>query len=92
MFCKLQHGMQWGTWYLQIIKPGQAVECAWLDWGNLIVLQVTTKYQIRTKYYVNIRPNKNNESTKSKHAQPDATYGRAANTKTKGEQKECIEN
>jgi len=48
-------------------------------------MQVTTKYKIPTKNYVNIRPNKNNESSKSKHAQPEATWGRAANTKTQGE-------
>ena len=36
---------------------------------------------MRTKYSVNIRPNKNNESTKSTHAQPEATYGRAAKEK-----------
>jgi hypothetical protein len=56
----------------------QAVECAWLDWCNLIVAQVTTKYKIPTKNYVNIRPNKHNESPKSKHAQPDSTYGKNA--------------
>ena len=53
----------------------------------MIGMQKTTTYKIRTKYYENIRPNKHNESPKSKHAQPDATYGRAANTKTKGENK-----
>jgi hypothetical protein len=45
-----------------------------------IVAQVTTKYKIPTKNYVNIRPNKHNESPKSKHAQPESTYGIAANT------------
>ena len=52
---------------------------------------MTTTYKIRTKSYENIRPNKHNESPKSKHAQPEATYGRAANIKTKGK-KECIGN
>ena len=38
-----------------------------------------------TKNYVNIRPNNNNENPKSKHANLEPTYARAANTKTKGE-------
>ena len=50
-------------------------------------MQVTTKYKILTKNYVNIRPNKYNESPKSKHAQPEATYGRAANTKKRVKKK-----
>ena len=47
--CKLQHGKIEIIWYLQVIKAWQVVECAWLDWCNLIVMQVTTKYKIRTK-------------------------------------------
>jgi len=66
-----------------MIKTGQAAECAWTDWCNLIVAQVTTKYKIPTKNYVNIRPHKHNESPKSKHAQPEATYFVTANTETK---------
>jgi hypothetical protein len=46
----------------------------------LIVVQIPTKYKIPTIYYVNIRPNNDSESPKSK-----ATYSRAANTKNKGE-------
>jgi hypothetical protein len=44
------------------------------------IVQILTKYKIPTKYYVNIRPNKHRESSKSR-----ATYGGATNTKTKGE-------
>ena len=80
ILCKLQHGMQKGTWYLQFIKVRQAIECAWLDWGNLIGAQIPTKYKIPTIYYANIRPNKHREILKSK-----ATYSRATTTKTKGE-------
>ena len=58
----------------------EAIECAWLDWCNLILVQILTKYKIPTKYYVNIRPNKHNESPKSNLAQPEATYGMSANT------------
>ena len=87
MFCKLQHEMQWGTWYLQIIKARQPVEYAWLDWCNLIGTEVTAKYKIPTKSYVNFRRNNYNESPKSKHAKLEATYGRTANKNTKGEKK-----
>jgi len=48
-------------------------------------LQVTTKYKIPTKYHGHIRSNKYYESPESKHSQPEATYGRASDTKTKGE-------
>ena len=70
MTCKLQHGLKYGSWYLEIIKVRQVVECAWLDWGNLIGIQITTKYEIRTKYYVNMRPNKPWESPKSNLGEP----------------------
>ena len=80
MLCKLQHGMQLGTWYFQTIKAMEAIECAWLDWCNLILVQILTKYKIPTKYYVNIRPKKHSENPKSK-----AKYSRATNTKTKGD-------
>ena len=53
-----------------MIKPGQAVECAWMDWCNLIVAQVTTKYKIPTKNYVNIRPHKHNESQNMRNHRP----------------------
>jgi len=45
MFCKLQHGKVEGIWYLQISESRQVVECAWLDWCNLIFIQITTKYK-----------------------------------------------
>ena len=47
MFCKLQHGKIEIIWYLQISKVCQVVECACLDWCNLIITQSTTKYKIR---------------------------------------------
>jgi hypothetical protein len=65
MFCKLQHGIKKGTWYLQIMKVRQVSECAWLDWCNLIGMQITTTYKIRTKYYENMRLNKHKESSKT---------------------------
>jgi hypothetical protein len=49
----------------------------------------TTKYKIPAKNQI-IRPNKYNESSKSKHAQFEAAYDRSANTKTKGKNKQCI--
>ena len=49
MFCKLQHGKLEGIQYLQSSKAWQVVECAYLDWCNLIRIQITTKYKIRTK-------------------------------------------
>jgi hypothetical protein len=36
-------------------KACQFVECAWLDWCNLIGRQRTTKYKIGTKYDDNLR-------------------------------------
>jgi hypothetical protein len=42
MCCKLQHVMKKGSWYLQIIKVRQVAECSWLDWCNLIGMQITT--------------------------------------------------
>jgi hypothetical protein len=65
MFCKLQHGQIEGIWYLQISKAWQVVEYAWLDWCNLIRMQIPTKYKIRTKYNDNLRPNKHKESWKT---------------------------
>jgi hypothetical protein len=47
MFCKLQHGKIEIIWYLQISKACQVVE--FLDWCNLIRIQMTAKYKIRTK-------------------------------------------
>jgi hypothetical protein len=46
MLCKLQHGKKYGTWYLQLTKARQAIECPWLDWCNHIVVQIPTKYKI----------------------------------------------
>ena len=48
MFCKLQHGKIERHCYLQISKACQAVKCAFLDWCNLIRIQIPTKYKIRT--------------------------------------------
>ena len=56
MFCKLQHGNIESIWYLQKNKAGQGVECAFLDWCNLIWIQSTAKYKIRTKYNDNLIP------------------------------------
>ena len=50
MFCKLQHQKIEGIWYLQMSKAWQVVECAWLDWCDLISVQITAKFKIRTKY------------------------------------------
>ena len=58
MFCKLQHGILEGIVYLQSSKSCQIVECPWLDWCNLIGIQITTTYKIHTKYYENMRSNK----------------------------------
>jgi hypothetical protein len=62
LFCKLHHGKIWLIWYLQSSKASQVVECAFLDWCNLIRIQITTKYKIHTKYNDNLRPNKHKES------------------------------
>ena len=70
MFSKLQSGIKYGSWYLQIIKVRQVVECAWLDWCNIIGIQITTTYKIRTKYYENIRPNTNKENPKKNLGEP----------------------
>jgi hypothetical protein len=70
MFCKLQHGLMYGYWYSQCIKVRQVVECAWLNWCNLIGIQITTTYTIRTKYYENMRPNKYKERTKTNLGEP----------------------
>jgi hypothetical protein len=58
MLWKLKHGKIERIWYLQISKTWQVVECAYLDWCNLIRSQITTKYEIRIKYNDNLRPNK----------------------------------
>ena len=71
MFCKLQHGKKEKKWYLQISKACQVVECACLDWCNLINMQKTTKYKIRSKYNDNSRPNKHKESWKTTFAGVD---------------------
>jgi hypothetical protein len=65
MFCKLQHGKIEIIWYLHVLKAWQVVECAWLDWCNLIIVQITAKYKIRTKYKENMRPNNYKESRKT---------------------------
>ena len=65
MLCKLQDGIKKRSWYLQIIKVRQVVECAWLDWYNIIGIQRTAAYKIRTKYFENMRPNKHKESPKT---------------------------
>jgi hypothetical protein len=44
MLWKLQHGKIERIWYLQSSKTWQVVECAYLDWCNLIRTQITTKY------------------------------------------------
>ena len=49
MSCKLQHGKLEGIQYLQSSNAWQVVECANLDWCNLVRIQITTKYKIRTK-------------------------------------------
>jgi hypothetical protein len=41
MFCKLQHGKLEGIQLLQSSKAWQVVECAYLDWCNLIRIQQT---------------------------------------------------
>jgi hypothetical protein len=48
----------------------QAVECAWLNWCNLIGMQKTTTYKIRTEYYENMRPNKHQEIPKTNLGEP----------------------
>jgi hypothetical protein len=58
MFCKLQHGKLERIQYLQSSKAWQVVECAYLDWCNLIRIQITTKYKIRTKDNDNMSANK----------------------------------
>jgi hypothetical protein len=65
MLSKLQHGKIERISYLQISKTLQVVECAYLDWCNLIRTQITTKYKIRIKYNDNLRPNKQRESRKT---------------------------
>jgi hypothetical protein len=65
MFCKLQHQKIEGIWYLQMSKAWQVVECAWLDWCDLISVQISAKYKIRTKYKDNLRPNEYKESRKT---------------------------
>jgi hypothetical protein len=53
-----------------IINLRQVAECAWLDWCNLIGIQITTTYKIRTKYNENMRPNKHQESPKTNPGEP----------------------
>jgi hypothetical protein len=48
MFCKLQHQKIEGIWYLQMSKAWQVVQCAWLDWCDLISVQIT-KPQVKCK-------------------------------------------
>ena len=57
MFCKLKHGKIEIICYLQINKACEVDECLSLDGCNLIRMQITTKYKIRTKYNENLRPN-----------------------------------
>jgi hypothetical protein len=64
-------------WYLQNSESCQIVECAWLDWCNLITIQITTKYKIRTKYDDNLRLYKNRESRRHHLCNlPESTYQR----------------
>ena len=65
MFCKIQHGKIEVIWYLQSSKACQVVECAFLDWCNLIRIQITAKYKIRTKYNDKLRLNKHKKSRKT---------------------------
>jgi len=76
VFCKSQHGKIERIWYLQKSKAWQVVECACLDWCNLIRIQITKKYKIRTKYNENLRPNKYKESRKTTFVLPESTYRR----------------
>ena len=57
MFSKLKHGKIEIICYLQINKACEVVECLSLDGCNLIRMQITTKYKIRTKYNENLKPN-----------------------------------
>jgi hypothetical protein len=74
MFCKLQHGKIEGIWYLQMNKSWQVVECVCLDWCDLIIVQKTAKYKIRTKYKGNLITNNYKESRKTTFVQPEPTY------------------
>jgi uncharacterized protein (UPF0179 family) len=67
------NGILEGIVYLQSSMSCQVVECPWLDWCNLIGIQITTTYEIRTKYNDNLRPNKYTESQKTKFVQPEPT-------------------
>ena len=83
MLCKLQHRKIERIWYLQSKKACQVVECACLNWCNLIRIQITTKYKIRTKYNENLRPNKDKESRKTTSVLPEPTYRRTKVKKRK---------
>jgi hypothetical protein len=65
MFCKLQHEILKGIWSLQSSESCQVVEYAWLDWCNIIGIQIITKYKIRTKYNDILRSSKHTESRKT---------------------------
>jgi hypothetical protein len=56
----------WHDQHDECRKSWQVVECAWLDWCNLIIIHITIKYKIRTKYNDNLRPNKQRENRKDK--------------------------
>ena len=90
MFCKLQYGIPEGIWYLQSSKSCQVVECPWLDWCILIAIQITTTYEIRTKYNDNLRPNKYTESQKTKFVQPEPTYRRRIIRKRKNKSQTLV--
>ena len=65
MFCKLQHEKIEIIWYSQNNEACQVVECTFLDWCNLIRMQLTTKYKIRTKFNDNLKRYKYMESRKT---------------------------
>ena len=74
MFYKLLHGKIEIISHLQLSKAWQVVECAFLDWCNLIRIQITTKYKMHTKYNDNLRPNKHKENRKTTYVLPEPTY------------------
>jgi hypothetical protein len=70
-----------GSGYTNVVFQLSLFEYAWLDWCNLIRMQITTKYKTSTKYNDNLRPNKYKESWKTTFVYPEPTY---RNTKVKG--------
>ena len=72
----LQHGKIEIISYLQLSKAWYVAECAFLDWCNLIRIQITTKYEMHTKYNDNMSPNKHKESRKTTYIKPEPTHQR----------------